>query len=104
MPSGRTITLKNWNVKDDYYTQMMDIFDALTHGDASENLAFSGHGRSYYKHKGNRYAETFAQLFSLDGAPKHVRDNVDRWFPNLKRRFHEILDDYIKNGVRTYDG
>lgn len=103
-PMGRERKIDSWNLTDDYYTQVMDIFDALTHGDARDNLGFAGHGRSYYKHKGSRYAETFAQLFSLDGAPKHVRNNVDRWFPNLKKRFHQIIDEYIESGVITYDG
>ena len=103
-PSGRVSKFDKWNLKNDYYTQVMDIFDAMTAGGAYESKGFAGHGTKYYKDKGNRYAETFAQLFSLDGAPDEVRSKVDKWFPNTKKRFHEILDDYIKNGVTTYDG
>lgn len=102
--TGKAFTSTKRQNTDPYYSQVQDIFDALTHGYARDVEGFSGHGKSYYKHKENRYNEVFAQLFSLDGAPSHVRAKVAKYFPRLKKRFDEIIEDYIENGVNSYDG
>ena len=102
--TGKTYTSVKWTAKDKYYTQVMDIFDAMVQGHAYERMQFSGHGKAYYKNKGSRYSETFAQLFSLDGAPQEVKDKVLKWFPKSEARFRQIMEEYIESEVNTYDG
>lgn len=86
-----------------YHNQITDIIDAMTEG-AFHGHGVSGHGQKYYKFKDNRYHETFAQLFSLQGAPEDIKQIVKNLFPNTLKAFEDILDEYIKNGVNTYDG
>jgi SPP1 gp7 family putative phage head morphogenesis protein len=90
-------------VKSHYHGQITDIIDAMTEG-AFHSYGVSGHGQKYYKFKDNRYNETFAQMFSLQGAPDEIKKIVKELFPETLKAFEDILDEYIKNGVNTYDG
>lgn len=102
---GNERVLIDKKLKNPYFTQIMDIFDAMTEGVARERLGFAGHGKKYYKSRENRYVETFAQLFSLEGSyDSEVQELVQKYFPNLLKRYNEIIDEYIEKGIDTYNG
>ena len=72
-----------------------DIIDSLTHGYMRNKFGGYGHGKSYYKHKDARYQENFANLYALRST-KHWDDLVVPNFPNMAKRFDEMIDEALE--------
>ncbi len=71
-----------------------DILDAMTQGQIRRKIGLFGHGQSYYKSNAARYIETFANLFALDGAEAGTKALVAELFPNLVKRWKELMEEY----------
>lgn len=88
--------------KADWATKASDIVDAMTAGEFRKKGHW-GHQKSYWKRKGSKEKEVFANLFSMRGDPE-AWAFCQRRFPRLCARFDEIIDDALKAGNNTYDG
>ena len=69
---------------------LSDIIDAMTGGLFQDRHGAFGHGKRYYSRKGSKEKETFANLFSIRN--KKPWEDVEKMFPNLAKRFDEILE------------
>ena len=73
-----------------------DIIDAMSGGAFQSDFYAWGHGKAYYKRKGSKQKETFANLYALR--------NTDFWktveveMPNLAREFDAILKEVADAG------
>lgn len=88
--------------KTSWSSKASDIVDAMSEGKFWKSGHW-GHGPSYYKGKGSKEKETFANLFALRGNPE-AWAFCQRRFPRLSKLFDEIVDEYLKSGRNTYDG
>ncbi len=79
------------------WSSVEDILDAMSLGQFRTRLrTFSGHGVSYYREKGMKEAETWAQLFTLHKNNNAASRKARELFPNLFKAFEDILEDYLK--------
>ena len=99
-PSGRTIIRKV--PKGDWATMASDVVDAMAGGQFRKKGHW-GHSISYWKDKGSKEQETFANLFAMRGDPQ-AWAFCQRRFPRLCKRFDEIIEEALKAGTNTYDG
>jgi SPP1 gp7 family putative phage head morphogenesis protein len=88
--------------KADWCTMASDIVDAMTAGQFYKQGHW-GHGTGYYKRKGSKELETFANLFAIRGNPEGWAW-CQRRFPKLSARFDRIIREYLESGANTYDG
>ena len=74
-----------------------DIVDALSYGKAIKQYGGFGHGVQYFKRKGTRQQEAFANLFAL----RNTKDwsLVQEKMPNMAARFDEIIREYLDEGT-----
>lgn len=98
--TGRTSTKKV--PKGDWATMASDIVDAMAGGQFRKRGHW-GHSISYWKDKGAKEQETFANLFAMRGDPE-AWAFCQRRFPRLCKRFDEIIEEALKAGRNTYDG
>jgi SPP1 gp7 family putative phage head morphogenesis protein len=88
--------------KAEWSTGVSDIIDAMTGGRFYADGHW-GHGVSYYRDRGSKEKETFANLFSLRG-------NAEAWaycqrkFPRLCKVFDDAVDEYLNTERNFYDG
>ncbi len=68
-----------------------DIIDAHVGGEFSRRLIAWGHSRSYYKERGNKEAEIFANLFAIQNKPQALAF-VEKNFPNLQAAFIDEIE------------
>ena len=73
-----------------------DIVDALSHGKMQKMFGGFGHGVSYFKRKGTRQQEAFANLFALRNTK--YWELVQQRMPNMATRFDEIIKEYLNEG------
>ena len=73
---------------------LCDILDGLTGGLCRGNLGGFGHAKSYWKRKGAKEKETFANMFSIYGTDDWKE--VERLFPLSAKRFVQILEEIAK--------
>ena len=77
-------------------TTFSDIIDAMSGGAFQKDFHAWGHGKSYYRRRGSKQKETFANLYALR--------NTDFWktveveMPNLAREFDAILKEVADAG------
>lgn len=98
--TGRTGTRKV--PKGDWATMASDVVDAMAGGQFRKRGHW-GHPISYWKDKGAKEQETFANLFAMRGNPE-AWAFCQRRFPRLCKRFDEIIEEALKAGRNTYDG
>ena len=98
--TGRTGTKKV--PKGDWATMASDVVDAMA-GGAFRKRGHWGHAISYWKRKGSKEQETFANLFAMRGDPE-AWAFCQRRFPRLSKRFDEIIEEFLRAGKNTYDG
>jgi SPP1 gp7 family putative phage head morphogenesis protein len=84
---------KNHEINDNegYLT---DIFDALSKGESYSKYKLFGHGKSYFSEEKNQTTEIFANLFALATDESDVGQRARQYFPNLFKRFDELLIEY----------
>jgi len=90
--SGRVI--RRAEINDIGLSGISDMIDSLTAGLFQASHGGYGHGKAYYKKRGNRHKENFANLFYLRGT-KHW-PLAEELFPNLTKSFVSI----IKEGIQ----
>jgi hypothetical protein len=75
-----------------------DIIDAMLGGVAFDKYYMYGHGRKYYKSKGAKGKETFANLFAIwsDGTKW---EESKKYFPNLTEQFESIMKGVIDDNL-----
>lgn len=71
-----------------------DIIDAMTGGKFQSDYNMAGHGIRYYKRKGTKNQETFANLFSLRGT--NSWEDTKTLFPSLAKEFDKIIFEAAK--------
>lgn len=71
-----------------------DIVDAMTGGLFQAEHGAFGHGKTYYKRRGSKNKETFANMFYLRGTDSWGR--VKELFPNTAKRFDEIIKESLE--------
>jgi hypothetical protein len=81
-------------LKDDELGNYSDIVDALSHGKMQKIYGGFGHGVTYFKRKGTRQQESFANLFALRNTK--YWSLVQKNMPNMAKRFDEIVEEYLK--------
>jgi len=89
-----TRTRVRYEIKDINMTGISDIIDSLTVGLFQSEHGGYGHGKSYYKDKGMRHKENFANLFYLRGTAQWAL--AVELFPALTARFEEIILEGLK--------
>jgi len=89
-------TIRKKVLKDDELGNYSDIVDALSHGKMWTMFGGHGHGTSYYKRKGSRQQEAFANLFALRNTK--YWELVQQRMPNMATRFDEIIKEYLNEG------
>jgi SPP1 gp7 family putative phage head morphogenesis protein len=92
MTNGKTIMWAAKEIKKAGANGISDIIDALTSGGFQNAHDAFGHGKKYYKIKGNREAEIFANLFELRAKKTHWAETKEK-FPNLTKRFEEVVNE-----------
>ena len=80
----------------DFENNITDIFDAMLSGNSFDTYHMPGHGRRYYNNWKNQATETFANLFALKNDKTEIGERAKTLFPNLFKRFDEMLEEYIK--------
>lgn len=73
---------------------LCDILDGFTGGICRGNLGGFGHAKSYWKIKGMKEKEAFANMYSIYGTPDWK--NVEKIAPNMAKRFVQILEEIAK--------
>lgn len=81
-------------VKDRELGNFSDIIDALTHGYMGDNFGGYAHGSDYFKDKGMRYKESFANLYALRNTP-FWESHVMKYTPAMGKRFDELIDEAL---------
>ena len=82
-------------LRGDGFGEVSDIIDAMTGGLFYKNYRMWGHGVSYFRDRGAREAEIFANLFSLKNDPK-AYNLVKEIIPNTVIQFEKKLDEVQK--------
>ena len=90
------ITRKKRVLKNDELGNYSDIVDALSHGKMWTRFGGHGHGIAYFKRKGTRQQEAFANLFALRNT--EYWELVQKRMPNMASRFDEITKEYLDEG------
>jgi hypothetical protein len=72
-----------------------DILDAMSLGQF-HSRTHSGHGVRYFRIKGMKEKEVFAQLWALHKNNTPAARKARKMFPNLFKAFEDILEDYLK--------
>jgi SPP1 gp7 family putative phage head morphogenesis protein len=80
----------------DFENTITDIFDAMLSGVSFDTYHMPGHGRRYYNNWKNQATETFANLFALKNDKTEIGERAKTLFPNLFKRFDEMLEEYVK--------
>jgi hypothetical protein len=80
----------------DFENNITDIFDAMLSGNSFDSYNMPGHGRRYYNTWSKQSTETFANLFALRNDKTEIGARAKTLFPNLFKRFDEMLVEYIK--------
>ena len=93
LPNGNTKFVNNYVIKTDELAAVADIVDAMSDGLFTKRFGGWGHGVTYYKRRGAKQKETFANLFALRNTPEW--DVVQKNFPLVAKRFDEIIDGKI---------
>ena len=93
LPNGNTKFVEDYVIKTDEMAAVSDIVDAMTGGLFIKRFGGWGHGITYYKNKGSKEKETFANLFALRNKPEWKV--VEKNFPLVAKRFDEIIDGKI---------
>lgn len=70
-----------------------DIIDAQTNGQFRYRFRAWGHYRSYWKKRGNKEMEIFANLFAIQNKPEALAF-VETNFPNLQAAFTQQMDEF----------
>ena len=73
---------------------LCDILDGQTGGICRGDLGGFGHAKSYWKRKGSKEKETFANMYSIYGTDDWKE--VERLFPLSAKRFVQILEEMAK--------
>lgn len=73
---------------------LCDILDGFTGGICRGDLGGFGHAKSYWKIKGMKEKEAFANMYSIYGTPDWR--NVEKIAPNMAKRFVQILEEVAK--------
>jgi hypothetical protein len=92
-PSGRPKRIP----KDMGSSYFSDIIDAMSGGRAFSEYGMFGHGKGYYRRKGARYKETFANLYALRSTKEWKEIEVS--FPNLAKLFDEVVSEALDAGT-----
>ena len=77
-------------------TTFSDIIDAMSGGAFHTNFHAWGHGKEYYKRRGSKAKETFANLYALRNT--NFWKTVEVEMPNLAREFDKILKEVADAG------
>ena len=93
LPNGNTRFVNNYVIKTDELAAVADIVDAMSDGLFTKRFGGWGHGVAYYKRRGAKQKETFANLFALRNTPEW--EVVQKNFPLVAKRFDEIIDGKI---------
>jgi len=96
LPSGREVSVAQ--IKDISMSGISDIIDSLTFGNFQATYGGYGHGKSYYKNKGMRYKEIFANLFYLRGTEHWAL--TQELFPSLTKTFISVINEGLIGGVK----
>jgi len=96
LKSGREVSVAQ--IKDISMSGISDIIDSLTFGSFQATYGGYGHGRSYYKNKGMRYKEIFANLFYLRGT-EHW-ELTQELFPSLTKTFVSVIKEGLNGGIK----
>ena len=73
---------------------LTDIFDALSKGQSFSRYRLNGHGTRYFSKFDYQTTEIFANLFALSADESDVGQRARQYFPNLFKRFDELLIEY----------
>ena len=80
-------------LKDPELGNFSDIWDAMSDGEFYRDYGGFGHGTTYYKRKGFKEQETFANLTALRGTEQWSK--VEEYFPSLAKRYDEIMEEAL---------
>ena len=87
----------SWDFESNPYDgNLCDILDALALGNARNNFRGFGHSVSYWKRKGAKEKECFANMFSIYGTPNW--EKVERIAPNMASQFVKKLQEVANDG------
>lgn len=70
-----------------------DIIDALVGGNFRRRYRAWGHSMNYWKQRGNKQMEVFANLFAIQNKPEALAF-VEKNFPNLQQAFINELEEF----------
>lgn len=74
------------------YRGASDMLDSITGGKFHDTYGMAGHGVTYFKSKGARQAETFANLFQGWSQQGSVWSNIEKYFPNQAKEFEDLME------------
>jgi len=93
LPNGNTKFVTDYVIKTEELAAVADIVDAMSDGLFTKRFGGWGHGVTYYKRRGAKQKETFANLFALRNKPEW--EVVEKNFPLVAKRFDEIIEGKI---------
>lgn len=67
-----------------------DILDAISGGELHDKKSFGGHGKAYYRNKGNRNAETVANYAALLASGSEYADRLKKKHPELAESVYNL--------------
>ena len=79
--------------KGESYKFISDVVDAFSDGEFQSFWGSWGHGPAYYKTKGSKESETFANMYALHDKPEW--EDVKKWFPNVAKAFEDKINEVI---------
>ena len=97
MKDNIPMTNGNWDYDQNRYDgNLSDVIDAMAGGIVYGDLYGFGHSKSYWKRKGAKEKECFANMFSLYGTSNW--EKVEKIAPRMARRFVQILKEIDSGG------